>query len=69
LIKYVVTSGSDAIGRRSKLPDEVDEGDYDAVYYIENQVVPAVERIFEVLGHSKDELLEHREQRKLEGFF
>ena len=69
LIKYVVTSGSDIIRNRSKLPEEVKDKDYDATYYIENQVVPAVERIFEVLGYSKEDLLAHREQKKLEGFF
>ena len=69
MIKYVVTSGSDIIRNRSKLPEEVKDHDYDPVYYIENQVVPAVEKIFGVLGYSKEDLLEHREQKKLEGFF
>ena len=52
-----------------KLPEEVKQQEYDADYYIHNQVVPAVERIFEVLGYSKEELIEHKEQKKLEGFF
>lgn len=69
LIKYIVTSGSDIIRNRSKLPEEVSERDYDSQYYIEHQVVPAVERIFEVLGYTKEDLLEHKEQKKLEGFF
>ena len=49
--------------------DEVQEEEYDANYYINNQVVPAVERIFNVLGYTKEELLESKEQKKLEGFF
>lgn len=69
LIKYVVTSGSDIIRNRAKLPEEVNGGDYDATYYIENQVVPAVEKIFEVLGYIREDLVEHKEQKKLEGFF
>ncbi len=69
LIKYVVTSGSDIIRNRAKLPEEVSSGEYDASYYIENQVVPAVEKIFEVLGYSRGDLVEHKEQKKLEGFF
>ena len=64
-----MTQGSDIIRNRSKLPDEVKEDEYDADYYISNQVVPSVDKIFEVLGYSKEDLLEHKEQKKLEGFF
>ncbi|MBI2652416.1 hypothetical protein HYX00_03025, partial [Candidatus Woesearchaeota archaeon] len=69
IIKYVVTQGSDIIRNRSKMPEEVKESDYDADYYIHNQVIPAVERIFNVLGYKKEDLLETKEQTKLEGFF
>jgi DNA polymerase I len=69
LIKFVVTSGSDIIRNRVKLPEEVSEGDYDADYYINNQVVPAVDKIFEVLGYTKEDLLSHSGQKKLERFF
>jgi len=69
LIKFVVTQGSDIIRNRAKLPEEVNEDDYDADYYVNNQVVPAVDKIFEVLGYTKTDLLEHKEQKKLEGFF
>lgn len=69
VIKYVVTQGSDIIRNRSKLPEEVKEKDYDADYYIHNQVVPAVERILSVCGYTKEELTESHKQKKLEGFF
>jgi len=69
IIKYVVTQGSDIIRNRVKLPDEIKNTDYDADYYINNQVVPAVERIFNVIGYTKEDLLETKEQTKLEGFF
>lgn len=69
VIKYVVTQGSDIIRNRSRLPEEVKEGEYDADYYIHNQIIPAVERIFNVLGYKKEDLLETKEQTKLEGFF
>ena len=69
IIKYVVTQGSDIIRNRSKMPEEVKEGEYDPDYYINNQVIPAVERIFNVLGYKKEDLLEIKEQTKLEGFF
>tara|TARA_Y100000310_G_scaffold281722_1_gene302380 strand:- start:19553 stop:22003 length:2451 start_codon:yes stop_codon:yes gene_type:complete len=69
LISFVVTQGSDIIRNRSKLPEEVKENNYDSDYYVNNQVVPAVERIFNVFGYSKEELLETKDQTKLEGFF
>ena len=69
MIRFVVLQGSDIIRNRSKLPEEVKENNYDADYYINNQVIPAVERIFNVLGHTKEELLETKDQTKLEGFF
>lgn len=69
LIKFIVTQGSDIIRNRAKLPEEVTEDDYDVDYYVNNQVVPAVDKIFEVLGYTKTDLLEHKEQKKLEGFF
>ena len=68
IIKYVVTQGNDIIRNRSKLPEEIKEGEYDADYYINNQVIPAVERIFNVLGYKKEDLLEQKEQTKLTGF-
>ncbi len=69
IIKYVVTQGNDIIRNRSKLPEEIKENEYDADYYINNQVIPSVERIFNVLGFKKENLLEIKEQTKLEGFF
>ena len=69
MIKYIVTQGNDMIRNRAKLPEEVGEGEYDADYYINNQVIPAIERIFNVLGYKKEDLLEMKEQTKLEGFF
>ena len=68
-IRFVVTQGSDIIRNRAKLPEEVKNSDYDPDYYINNQVVPAVERIFNVFGQKKENLLEVKEQTKLEGFF
>ena len=69
IIKYIVAQGNDIIRNRARLPEEVKPGEYDADYYINNQVIPSVERIFNVLGHTKEELLETKEQTKLGGFF
>ncbi len=69
MIKYIVTQGADNVRDRAKLPEEVKDGEYDADYYVNSQVVPAVERIFNVLGYTKEDLLEQASQKKLAGFF
>jgi DNA polymerase Pol2 len=70
IIKYVVTKGEGSISNRSYILKEylAKELEYDADYYIDHQVLPAVEKIFEVLGYSKEEL-KGKVQTKLEGFF
>lgn len=68
VIEYVVTEGANRIRDRAKLPDEVTQKDYDSDYYINHQVIPAVERIFDVLGYSKTDLLESKAQSKLGKF-
>jgi len=68
-IEFIVTKTGKRIRDKAKLPDEVSQTDYDPDYYINNQVIPAVEKIFEVLGYSKEDLIESKEQNKLEKFF
>jgi len=70
IIKYIVTKGEGSISDKSYILKEyLDKGlEYDSEYYINNQVLPAVERIFEVLGYEKDEL-KGKVQTKLAGFF
>lgn len=67
-IKYVVVEGKDRIRDRARLPEEVEGNSYDAEYYINNQVIPAVGKIFEVLGVDINGLLESKEQSKLDRF-
>jgi len=69
MIKYVISQHGDKIRDKAKFPSEVTSKDYDPYYYINNQVVPAVEKIFEVLGYSKEELLSKPGQKKLDKFF
>lgn len=68
MIQWVVTQGKDKIRDRARLPEEVKESDYDADYYINNQVIPSVERIFNVLGYKKEDLIASKEQSKLGEF-
>lgn len=69
MIKYIVTTGKGIIRERAKLPEEVQNNDYDVDYYLHNQVIPAVDRIFEVLGVDINALLTSKTQSTLGKFF
>lgn len=59
MISYIVLKGSGRIGGDRAIPfDEFDptKHRYDADYYIENQVLPAVERILKAFGYRKEDL-------------
>lgn len=65
-ITYVVTPGKGQIRDRARPPKEAE--DYDPEYYINNQIIPAVGPIFEVLGYKKEYLTELANQKKLGDF-
>ena len=71
LIKYVITKGKDKekIRDRARLPEEISKDDYDSDYYINNQIIPSVEKIFEVLGFEKDDLINSLDQSRLDTYF
>ena len=58
IISYVVLKGSGKISDRAILVSEYDpkRHRYDPDYYIENQVLPAVERILKAFGYRKEDL-------------
>jgi len=77
LIEYVVAQGKqkgkkakakERIREKARLPDEVKQNEYDSDYYIEHQIIPAVEHIFAIFGIPKEQLLESKKQRKLHEF-
>lgn len=49
-IRYVVIKGKGKIRDKVKLADETSQEEYDGEYYVENQILPAVERLFEVFN-------------------
>jgi DNA polymerase I len=69
LISFIVIQGNEKIRDRARLPEEVRNKEYDADYYINNQIIPSVERILNIFGYKKEDLLEEKEQKKLESFF
>ena len=67
LIEFVIAKGTSKLIRdRAKLQDEVKPGEYDIDYYIDHQILPAVESIFAVFGISPEEI--NKKQKSLKDF-
>lgn len=69
VIKFIVSDIPGIIREKARLPEELEQGKYDSEYYINNQIIPSVDKIFEVLGFSKEEISGKKEQSKLGQFF
>ncbi|MEE8402736.1 MAG: DNA-directed DNA polymerase [Candidatus Hydrothermarchaeaceae archaeon] len=69
IIEYVIVKGSKMISHRAEPAEFVSIEDYDPVYYIENQILPAVARIFEAIGYSKDHLKDGMKQESMDKWF
>ena len=67
-IFFVVTKGKGRISDKVKLPDEATQQDYDPDYYISNQILPGVEKIFEVFKINIHELFAEKAQSSLSKF-
>ncbi|MBD3263221.1 DUF1744 domain-containing protein, partial [Candidatus Woesearchaeota archaeon] len=66
LVNYVVGEGSGKISDRVILAEDAKKEDYDADYYIDNQIIRAVYKIFEIFDYPKEKIKEG--QTTLEGF-
>jgi len=65
-IYYVITEGKGKIRDKARIPEEAEN--YDPEYYVNNQILTSVGRIFEVLGYKKEDLLKEKEQKTLGDF-
>lgn len=65
IINYVISDLSGSISEKAVLFE--DSVNYDSEYYIHNQIIPAVEKILEVFGYRKEDLISG-EQTKLGEF-
>ena len=69
MIRYVIGTEGDKIRDKARLLEEIEDRNYDQEYYINNQIIPVVEKIFEILGFSKEDLVASLDQKKLDRFF
>ncbi len=69
IISFVVVKGKGSIGEKAKIPTEVKDGEYDAEYYVDHQLIPAVASIFAVLGYKEEEVFKESSQTGLGKFF
>ena len=72
IIQYIIVKGRGSISQRA-VPYEYSEGyEYDKDYYINNQMIPAMERIMYAFGYSRKELEDLAKgevQQSLDAFF
>lgn len=70
VIGYVIVKGSSKmISKRAEPAEFVKVEDYDTEYYIDNQILPAVIRIFEAMGYSKEDLKDGIKQESIDKWF
>ena len=72
IIRYIIIKGRGSISQRAIPYEYSDNYDYDPDYYINNQLIPAVERIMYSFGYSKKDLEDMAKgevQQSLDAFF
>ncbi|MBM3281794.1 MAG: hypothetical protein FJY86_00435 [Candidatus Diapherotrites archaeon] len=68
MLGFIITKNGKSISDRAELDEFVKEGDYDAEYYVKNQIIPAVEKIFAELGIDSTDLERGGKQTGLSSF-
>ena len=75
LIEYIVKEGTGPIRDRAIMPQEFQENNqnkkqikYDVKYYLNNQLLPSIESILNVLNIKIDQLTKESSQSGLGGF-
>ncbi len=67
VIGFIITKNGKSISDRAELEEFVKEGNYDAEYYIQHQVVPAISKILGEFGLSEQDLIHGGKQQTLFG--
>ena len=69
IISYVVMQGKGPIYERVSVPELADVSKLDLEYYMNNQVIPVVDSIFQVFGYKKEDFAVQKNQTGLGQFF
>jgi len=69
IVSFIVVKGKGLVRDRAKIPADVAAGEYDAEYYVDHQLIPAVSSIFAVLGHNEEAVFKESSQTGLGKFF
>ena len=69
VVHYVVGAGTGLIRDRVMLPNEIEKEAYDAEYYVRHQIIPAIERLLELVGCDVDRIVDSEIQKKIGSFF
>jgi DNA polymerase I/DNA polymerase-2 len=71
IIQFIIVEGKgkkSLVRDRARLLGEVKKGQYDTSYYIERQILPAIENIFDIFNIERKEIIEGKKQKKLGEF-
>jgi DNA polymerase I len=68
LVGFIITAKGKSISEKARMEEFVEEGEYDAEYYIQNQIIPSVIKILSELGYTKTDLERGGKQTGLEAF-
>ena len=72
IIRYIIVKGKGSISQRAVPYEYCDSYDYDPEYYINNQLIPAIERIMYSFGYSEKDLQDMAKgevQQSLDAFY
>lgn len=69
IVEYIIVKGDNLVRDRAKIVEDVKEGEYDAEYYLNNQIIPAVSPIFAVIGYTEEDIFSSTKQKGLGDFF
>ncbi len=69
VIEYIIAAGTGQVRDRAALVSDVKNGGYDAEYYLNHQVLPAVVGILNVFGYTEEDILSKGKQTGLGKWF
>ncbi len=67
IVEYVICRGGSKISDKVRLTDEVKGNDYDVEYYIERQIIPAIEGVMKAIGLSVENI--YKIQKDITSYF